>query len=135
MTSGQISDLSAEVHRTKAERKFTCIMCPLGCEVTVKSDKEGKIVEILGHKCNKGEKYAKDEFIKPMRILTSTVSAEGARYPRLPVKTSSFIPKAKIFECMNEITKVKAKAPIKNGQVIIKDILGLGVDIISTRDL
>jgi len=118
-----------------SDLKFICIMCPLGCEVTVKSDEEGKIVEILGHKCKKGEKYAMDEFTNPMRILTSTVSVEGVRFPRLPVKTSNFIPKAKIFECMNEIAKAKAKAPIKIGQVIIKDILGLGVDVISTRDL
>ena len=110
-------------------------MCPLGCEVRVMSDESGQITEILDNKCAKGEKYAKDEFTHPLRVLTSTVAIEGAQFARLPVRTSDFIPKDRMFDCMKEIEKMKAKAPIKLGDKIIKNILGLGVNIVATRDL
>jgi len=118
-----------------SERKFTCIMCPLGCEVTVKNDAGGTITEVLGNKCKKGETYARDEFTRPMRVLTSTVSIDGAQFSRLPVRTSSAVPKDRIFKCMGEIEKIKIKAPVKAGDIILKDILGLNVDLIATRDL
>jgi CxxC motif-containing protein len=117
------------------ENKFTCIMCPLGCEVVVKSDESGQITEVLGNKCDKGEKYARDEATHPLRVLTSTVAIEGAQFARLPVRTSGLIPKDRIFDCMKEIEKVKIKAPVKLGDKIIENILGLGVDVIATRDM
>ena len=52
---------------------------------------------------------------------------------RLPVATASPIPKGKIFEVMAEINKVTVDAPIKCGEAVIKNVLGLGVDIVSTR--
>jgi len=117
------------------ERKLTCIMCPLGCEVTVKSDHNGQITEVLGNQCVKGEKYAKDEFIRPLRQLSSTVTIEGAHFSRLPVRTSGPIPKDRMFDCMKEIMKTKVEAPIKLGDRVIENILGLNVDIIATRDM
>ena len=117
------------------ENKFICIMCPLGCEVTVKSDESGKITEVLGNQCIKGEKYARDEFTHPLRVLTSTVAIEGALAARLPVRTSELIPKDRMFDCMKEIRNIKVKAPVKVGDVIASDILGLGVDVVATRDL
>lgn len=110
-------------------------MCPLGCEVTVKSDANGQITEVLGNQCAKGEKYAREEFTHPSRVLTSTVSIEGAQLARLPVRTSGLIPKDSMIDCMNEIFKIRVKAPVKLGEKIIDNILGLGVDIVATRDL
>jgi CxxC motif-containing protein len=115
--------------------KFICIMCPLGCEVTVKADASGAIKEVIGNRCKKGEQYAKDESTRPMRTLTSTVAIDGARISRLPVRTSGLIPKEKIYDVIKEIALIKAKAPAKVNDVLIKNVLGLGVDIISTRDL
>ena len=34
---------------------------------------------------------------------------------------------------MDELTKVTAKAPVNVGDVVIKDVLGLGVDIVATK--
>ena len=121
--------------RRQGEQEFICIMCPIGCAVTVKSDGSGNITQIIGNKCKKGETYVRDEFTNPMRVLTSTVAVEGAAISRLPVRTSNVIPKDKLSDCMNEIQKVKVNAPIKICDKIIKNILGLGVDVIATRDL
>ena len=117
-----------------SERRLTCIMCPLGCEVTVKYDEKGDIKEVVGQKCPKGEKYARDEFATPLRVLTSTVRLEGGSLGRLPVRTSGFIPKDKMFDCMKEIGKIVAKPPVAIGSVMVRNILGLNVDIVATRD-
>jgi CxxC motif-containing protein len=117
------------------EKNFTCIMCPLGCEVTVKSDESGQITEVLGNQCIKGEKYAKDEFSHPLRVLTSTVAIEGAKFSRLPVRTSYLVPKDRMLDCMKEIQNIRVKAPVKLGDKMIENILGLNVDVVATRDL
>ena len=116
------------------ERQFTCIICPLGCAVTVKSDNAGNITEIIGNKCHKGEEYIREEFSAPMRILTSTVTVDASGMERVPVRTSGMIPKTRIFDAMKEIRKIRIKSLVKSGDVIIKDILGLGVDVVATRD-
>jgi CxxC motif-containing protein len=110
-------------------------MCPLGCEVSVKSDESGQITEVLGNQCAKGEKYARDEFSHPLRVLTSTVAIESAKFDRLPVRTSDLVPKDKLFDLMKEIQKIKVKAPVNLGDKIIENIFGLGVDIVATRHL
>ena len=40
------------------QRKVTCTVCPLGCEISVRMDGE-KILDISGHSCKRGEKYAR----------------------------------------------------------------------------
>ena len=49
-------------------------------------------------------------------------------------KTNANIPKDKIFQCMDEINKVRAQAPLKIGDVVIKDVCGTGVDVIVTKN-
>jgi CxxC motif-containing protein len=119
----------------QGEKRFICIMCPLGCSVTVKYDDKGSIVQILGASCKKGEAYVKEESTKPVRVLTSTVAIKGAAFSRLPVRTSGLIPKERIFDCMKEIEKMRVKAPVKLGDKIIENLLELGVDVVATRDL
>lgn len=67
-------------------------------------------------------------------MVTSTVKVEGGRLPVVSVKTSSPIPKEKIFECMAEINKVTLKAPVSIGDVVIEDVLGTGVNIVATNN-
>ena len=51
----------------------------------------------------------------------------------IPVKTEKAIPKGMIFDVMKEINKVSVKLPIKVGDVIIEDVLGTGVSIVSAK--
>lgn len=118
-----------------SEKRFICIICPIGCAVTVKADSSGNITEVTGNQCKKGDKYVRDEFANPMRVLTSTVAVEGAEVSRLPVRTSAVIPKDRIFDCVKEIQKIKVNAPVKIGDKVLENILGLGVDVVATRDL
>jgi CxxC motif-containing protein len=117
-------------------KEIICIVCPMGCHLEVTEDinnKDGYKVE--GNKCPRGKEYGINEMVNPTRVLTTTIKINNAPLKRLPVKTDGVIPKTKIFECMEIINKVEVSAPINMGEVIIKDILGTGVDVVASRSM
>jgi CxxC motif-containing protein len=116
-----------------AEKIITCIVCPQGCAITVKGEANTSL-SMIGQGCKRGEEYARNEFIHPLRILTSTVKVSGSGVPLVAVRTSKPIPKELLFKGMEEIRKVKAAVPVKRGDIIIPNILGTGADIIATGE-
>lgn len=114
------------------ERQFTCIVCPLGCSLTVKTENDS-VVSVSGNTCPRGEKYARDEMANPVRTVTTTVLTPEGR--TVSVKTSTPIPKDKMFECMREINSVKIDLPISVGDVIIKGVCGTDSDIVATSEM
>lgn len=117
------------------KEEMICIVCPVSCHLEVTLDDDGKVLDVQGNACPRGDVYARKELTNPTRMLTSTVRINGAMYERLPVVTSADIPKDSQFDVMKEIAKVDVTAPVVNGQVLIKDVLGLGVDIIASRSM
>ncbi len=113
---------------------MNCIMCPIGCELTVTLE-DGKFASVTGNNCPRGAQYAKDEVTAPKRMLTYTVKIEGGMMPLLPVVSAAVLPKEKIMDCAAYLRGVKVQAPVKTGDVVVKDILGLGVDIVASRDM
>ncbi|MGN9152341.1 DUF1667 domain-containing protein [Bariatricus sp. HCP3S3_E12] len=53
----------------------------------------------------------------------------------MPVKVSAEIPKERIFDVMKEISKVQVIEPLSTGDIVIENVLGLGVDVVITSDL
>ena len=51
----------------------------------------------------------------------------------VPVKTDKPIPKDKLFLAMDEIKKLTINKPVKVGDIIAENFLGLNVNLISTR--
>lgn len=113
------------------ERNMICIVCPLGCHLTVNTD----TLEVTGNSCLRGEKYGKEELTAPKRVITSTVKITGGIYNRVPVKTNDSIPKELNFKCMELLKDVELKSPVKKGDVVIKNIFDTGVDVVVTRDM
>lgn len=117
-------------------RDMVCIVCPVGCHMKISEDNDRESgYRVEGANCKRGEAYAIKELINPTRLLTSTIKINGASLPRLPVRTDNEIPKDKIFEVMEIINNIELQAPVKMGQILEADILGLGVNIISSRSL
>lgn len=117
-----------------AKKELVCVSCPIGCSITVELSDSGEVLSVTGNTCKRGDAYARAECTHPERMVTSTVKVEGGRLPVVPVKTSSPIPKEKIFECMTEINQVTLKAPVSIGDVVIEDVLGTGVNIVATNN-
>lgn len=115
-------------------KNLTCIECPKGCSLFI-DVKNGRVVDIKGHQCPKGEEYAVTEIENPVRILTSTVSAQGLSLKMVPVRTDKPIPKGRMSEAMAEIRKIKINRPLKTGDFVVKNLLGLKVNVITTRCL
>lgn len=111
-------------------KELICIICPRGCHLKVDDD-----LNVTGNFCPRGEVYAKTELTHPTRTLTSTVKVMSEIEVRLPVKSNKPLPKEKIFDAMEIINRTCVKAPIIIGDVVIKNILGLDVDIVATKDI
>lgn len=115
------------------KRELTCISCPMGCSMTVCMEKGD--IKVTGNTCKRGEIYAKKEVTDPRRIVTSSVRVKGGGLARVSVKTETDIPKDKIFDCMADILKAEIMAPVKIGDVIIKNCAGTGVDVVATGNV
>ena len=111
------------------ERKLTCIVCPLGCEMTVVAD--GEKISVEGNTCPRGVKYAETECTNPQRVITTTVRCSDGEL--VSVRTDRAIPKDKMFECMKIINNTVADLPICIGDVIIEDVFGSNIVATSSR--
>ena len=114
------------------KKNLFCVSCPLGCPIEVEIE-NGEVVAVTGNTCKRGDAYARAEITNPVRSLTTSVKVENGIHPVVPVKSSGPVPKDKMFECMNIINSVTVKAPVKIGDVVIENILDLGVDIVATN--
>lgn len=106
--------------------KTVCIMCPVGCELTILGS--GENVKVTGNSCARGLTYGKNEVTNPVRMVTALIKTEKGV---LPVKTTNLVPKNKINDVLSEIEKVYLKKA-KAGDVVIKNVCGLNCDIIVT---
>jgi len=113
--------------------ELTCINCPVGCRLQV-TVQNREVVSVTGNQCKRGEKYARQECIAPQRMITAVIPVQGSAMP-LSVKTCAPIPKERIFDCMQALSRVKLTAPVTAGTVILTDICGTGVDIIATKNV
>ncbi len=114
------------------KKNLICIVCPLGCTLEVELDGT-EVISVTGNTCKRGAEYAVSECTAPKRTVTSTVLCENGKV--LPVKTSTPIPKEKLFECMEHINSTTASLPVRRGDVIIKNAAGTEADIIATADM
>ena len=134
-------------------KEIICITCPKGCHLKV--DEES--FAVTGNSCPRGAVYGANELRSPVRVVTSTVIVEGParRLPetspdkgrgtgeagggvmprRLPVKTDRPIPKGKMFEVMAEIAKLRVKAPVAVGEVLIPNVAGTDGNVVATKNL
>ena len=115
-----------------ATRNMTCIVCPLGCQLSVELE-NGEIKSVSGNTCPRGKQYAIDECTHPMRTITSTARTENGEV--IPVKTNRTVPKELMFECMKEINRASVKLPARIGDVVVENILGTGADVVVTANM
>ena len=114
------------------DNQIVCIGCPASCLVTVNGVEDN--FTISGNACPVGDEYARKEKTAPSRNIASLIRVTGGKRKVVSVKTSSDIPKGKIFDCMAEIRSATVPAPVKAGDVLLRNVAGCGVDIIATNN-
>lgn len=115
------------------ESEIICIVCPLGCHIRVTP--KGTGMSMTGSQCKLGDKYALDEYRFPGRILTTTLITQSGSKKLLPVKSNKAIPKDKLRQCMDHLSQVRVKPPVKMGQVVVANIAAAGTHLIATDEL
>ena len=115
------------------EKTYTCIVCPKSCRIVLYDDGEKR--SVTGNGCKRGESYALNEYENPMRMITTTVRVIGGKPGLLPVISTGEVPRDKLMACMAELYATVTSAPVKQGDVIVENVLGLNVDIIASRDI
>ncbi|NLO40763.1 MAG: DUF1667 domain-containing protein [Ruminiclostridium sp.] len=116
------------------EKKLVCIVCPVGCQMVV-SQNEEDIEKVSGNQCKRGREYAIAECTNPVRTVTSTIAVLNGELPVAPVKTDKPIPKQLISDCMREINQCIAQAPVRIGDIIIRNVLDTGSNIVATSNI
>jgi len=106
----------------------------MGCTLDVTVDGE-TVVDVSGNTCKRGTEYAQAEISDPRRMVASTVKVQGGIHPLVPVYTETAFPKPRIFNLLAQLREVELKAPVAAGQIVLKDVLGTGVDVLASRDL
>ena len=113
-------------------KELICIVCPKGCHLKV--DEENNYT-VTGNNCPRGAEYGKMELTHPTRVVTSTVRCTGGSHPRCPVKTDRAVAKELMFRVMEALDGVTLAAPVRVGQVVVKDVCGTGADVVATRNV
>ena len=90
---------------------------------------------VTGAGCPRGEAYFIQEITDPRRTLASSVLVTDGELPLCSVRLTEPIPIARIPDVMKEIRKMKVEAPLESGTVLIRDVLGLGSDVIATKTI
>lgn len=118
------------------DEKFpmTCIICPMGCTMEVTTRGEGlnrRVISVTDNGCRRGPEYVEKELLNPTRTLTTTISVQNGDLSVVPVKTAGEVPKNMLLQCMEVIRRARVKAPVKTGEILLQDILGTGVNVVS----
>ncbi len=115
-------------------QEFICVTCPMGCAIQAVIE-DGELKEIEGEACRRGIDWVRQELSDPRRMLTTTVQVEGGVLPLVPVRSRDALPKDEILPVAALLRHVVLQAPVKEGQIVVADVLSTGVDIIASRDL
>lgn len=104
------------------ERKITCIICPRGCAMT--ACVQGETVTVTGNTCPKGEEYAINECLHPVRTVTATVRVGNRPNTMVSVKTEAPVAKDQMMEVMAVLRNLQVNAPLAIGDVIAYNVCG-----------
>lgn len=117
----------------QTQQVLTCISCPVGCRMTVTIE-DGKVLRVEGNTCKRGDVYARQESIAPLRMVTAVAPVKDSPTP-ISLKTEQPIPKQAIAQCMREVRSLRLTLPIASGQVLLDNVAGTGVRLIATKSL
>jgi len=113
----------------KKRKKFICIICPKCCELEIDGS------EVSGASCEKGEEFARQEVILPLRVITTTIRYETKEAIKMiPVKTASPVPLSQITGIMQHIKQVQLSEITNIGSQITLTSTSKPIELIITGE-
>lgn len=118
-------------------KEYICVVCPNGCllEATVTKDNPPALLESEGGICPKGNAWLRQEVEAPLRTFSTSVLVEGGEFIQASVRVTSAISLEKIFEAVAEIKRLHLTAPLKIGDVLLREVAGVKTEVIVTRNI
>ena len=115
-------------------REIVCTVCPNSCSVTVELNEKGEPVHTQGNRCPRGEAFALQEVVCPVRVLTSTVLLirENGEETLLPVRSSAAFALSLHPQAMELLRRIRVNSPVKMGDIIVRNLLETNVDIVAS---
>ncbi|MCI1946351.1 DUF1667 domain-containing protein [Clostridium luticellarii] len=114
-------------------REIICNECSKKCILSM--DKYENILEVKGNLCDRGIECAKLAISNKSDIFTTIVRIKGSNCNVVPVKSSKPLDKNLWIECSKVLSRIHVGAPVKMGNIICKNILNTGVDIVCTKNI
>ena len=111
-----------------------CVGCPNGCRMQATYE-GGHLIRLTGNWCAKGETYALQELTDPVRTLCTNVLVEDGTMPLASVRLTAPIPRRLLKQVQEEIDRIHVRAPVKQGDILVKHLLGQEADLIVTRNV
>ncbi len=98
-------------------KKYTCITCPKGC--TLETDG----TQVAGARCEKGQAFARQEWIDPRRVITTTMRVETDQGTHIvPVRTAASVPLAQRSAIMQKIKALRLReVPPLGSRIIVSE--------------
>ncbi len=114
-------------------KEMICDKCDKKC--ILKIDKYTDKINVKGNLCNIGIESAELEINNNKDILTTLVRIKGSKHTVVPVKSTKALDKNIWVECSKALSRIYVGAPIRQGDIVCKNILNTGVDIICTKSM
>lgn len=117
------------------KRDLICVICPNGCqlEADIEEKPSTRVLEVRGNLCEKGIPWAEQEITNPMRTIASSILVDGGDMPLVSVRTDAPVPLKSIHPVMDAIKSLRAKPPVRIGDIMIHHPAGTDCNIIATR--
>ena len=108
----------------------TCIMCPMGCSLTV--EEKNDQITVKGNGCPRGEKYGKAEYSHPERVVTTLLKKVSGGV--VSVKTDRPVPKDKIADLLMWAAGFRVEGRHKTGDTVAENPVDCGANILITSE-
>lgn len=111
-------------------KEINCTECANHCLLQV--EQVGDEIIVTGNRCPRGLKSGREEFLGERVTVTGFVRrTDGGE--KVPVKTSSPVPKGMVYKVTLALKRLSAESPVEPGQVICENICGTGADVIVNK--
>ena len=112
--------------------QMTCPVCKNHCLLTV--EEQAGAITVSGNKCARGGLYGREELNGERKIVTYRAATTFVGIPSVPVKTTATVPKELVFKLIRLIKKQKIDRPMKRGEVLLHQPLGMALDVVIDTD-
>ena len=115
------------------QQRLICENCVNHCRLLLHYGPDNLLNEVTGNSCPGGVRYAEKVASELKTVIQATVKIEKADIDQIKVKTAEPVSMNLKDACFAEIEAFVATAPVKFGDVLIRNIGGSGIDLVAAQ--